>query len=73
MPIQWIGVDYVVNTQWIEREKWVRIGEVWEFNEQFEEIVEDRTPRDMYKRLRGSEGVGSESCATPCGRDNDFH
>lgn len=49
------------------------LREVGKFNERFKEIVEDGTPRDMYERLRGGERVGSESPATPRGRDNDFH
>ena len=49
------------------------LGEVREVNERFEEIVEDGTSRDLYQRLRGSESVGSESCAAAGGRDNDLH
>ena len=50
-----------------------QFGEIGKFKEWFEEVVEDGTPCDMYERLRGSDSVGSESCAAPCGRDNDFH
>ena len=50
-----------------------QFGEIGKFEERFEEVVEDGTARDMEERLRGRERVGSESPATPCGRDNDFH
>ena len=50
-----------------------QFGEIGKSKERFEEVVEDGTPCDMYERLRGSDSVGPESCAAPCGRDNDFH
>ena len=50
-----------------------QFGEIGKCKERFKEVVEDGTPRDMYECLRRSEGVRSESGATPRGRDNDFH
>ena len=43
------------------------------FGERFKNVVEDRPSRNMYERLRGGKGVGSESGAAARGRDNDFH
>ena len=47
--------------------------QVGKFNERFEEIVEDGTPRDMYQCFREGERVRSESSAAPSGGDNNFH
>ena len=50
-----------------------QLGEVRDFDEWFEEVVEDGTPRNMYERLRSRKGVGSQSRAAAGGRDNGFH
>ena len=50
-----------------------QFGEIGKLKERFKEVVEDGMSRNMYERLRGGEGVGSEACAAACGRDNDFH